>query len=253
MITSDGVSLGLVATGPEDGPPLVLVHGGATAHQCFEPVAPLLAEHRRVVAYDRRGRGLSGDAASYDVGREAQDLVELARSFDGPVDVFGYSYGGMIALLALGIDAAAFRRVVVYEPPFAVPGMPPDGLVDDVAALLDKGDVDEALRQFVTRTFHLPMTVVEAMEAHPLWQVSVDTEPTLLREFAAVASTPVPTSLPSSVPVRVLVAAEGGNPAFREIASSLPGADVVPVGGLPHFAIPTDTTTVASAVLSFLG
>jgi pimeloyl-ACP methyl ester carboxylesterase len=253
--TSDGVELGLVRTGPAELPPLVLVHGTATAYQCFDPIVPALAEAKHVVALDRRGRGLSGDGtASYDVAREVQDVIEVARFVggDAPVDVFGYSYGGMLTLLAIGVDAAAFRRVVVYEPPFAVADLTLDGMAADVEALLDKGDVNEALRQFVCRTFHLPMAVVDVMADHPMWQVSLATEPTLMREFAAVASTPVPNSLPSSVPVRVLVAAEGGNPAFQDIASSLPGADIVPVGGIPHFAIPTDTATVASAVVSFL-
>jgi hypothetical protein len=55
------------------------------------------------------------------------------------------------------------------------------------------------------------------------------------------------------VPVRVLVGEHEGNPAFRDIASRLPVDDVVYVGGLPHFAVPTDTDAVVTALLEFFG
>jgi pimeloyl-ACP methyl ester carboxylesterase len=263
VITSDGVELGLVESGPEPGstqapnglPPLVLVHGGATTHQCFDAIVPALAERRRVVAYDRRGRGLSGDGTEpYRVRREVQDLVEVAAAVGGgePVDVFGYSYGGMLALLALASGhAQSFRRVAVYEPPFDVPGMPAEGMDEQMVALVEEGRVEEGLRNFVTQTFFLPDEVVDLMEQHPGWQVSVAAASTLRREHEIISSTPPPRSLPEGVPVRVLVGEEGGNPAFRDIASRLPVDDVVYVGGLPHFAIPTDTYNVVKALSDF--
>ena len=260
--TTDGVELGLVRWGPDPAesgtPPLLLVHGGVTAYQCFEPIVPALSADRHVVAYDRRGRGISGDGAgSYSLDREVDDLIEVARFVGGglgqPVDVLGYSYGGMIALHALESDA--LRKLVVYEPPFVVPGIPADG-TDELLAVLEKGDIDQALRLFLARTFHLPGAVVDAMERHPMWQVSRDTAPTIEREFDALEKTVIPTAARADLPVLVLVAAEGGNPAFRDIAArleqSLPDVTVAHVGGIPHFAIATDTATFVGHVQSFV-
>lgn len=259
VTTSDGVELGYAEAGPGPSsnglPPLVLVHGGATDHQAFEPLMPALADGRRVVAYDRRGRGLSGDGAGpYRVNDEIQDLIEVAGAIGGgaPVDVFGHAYGGLIALLALaGGHTEFFRRVAVYEPPFDVPGMPAEGMEERMLSLVDEGRIDEGLRVFITESFFLPHDIVDLMMEHPRWRVSHRAAPTLRREFEIISSTPPPRSLPESVPVRVLVGEHEGNPAFRDIASRLPVDDVVYVGGLPHFAMATDTDTVVKALSDF--
>jgi pimeloyl-ACP methyl ester carboxylesterase len=79
-----------------------------------------LAGHRRVTVMDRRGRGSSGEADTYELSSEYADVAAvaaaLAREQGGPVDVVGHSIG---AICVLGADAgtAPFRRVVLYEPP----------------------------------------------------------------------------------------------------------------------------------------
>lgn len=250
VAADDGVELGLVVDGPADAPPLVLVHGGLTDHRCFDPVVPGLAAARRVVRYDRRGRGLSSDADDYSLRREWHDLAEVCRHVAGrePVDVFAYSYGAMLTLagLASGELVGVLRSVVAYEPPFDVPGL----LADGVEELYEAGQVDEALRRFMAGTFHLPPPVVSAMEGHPLWEVSRQAADTLPREFAAVRDTPVParSAFPADVPVRVIVQGEGGNPAFRQVAETVTD-DIVHVSGIPHFALATDPETVVAAVL----
>lgn len=144
-----------------------------------------------------------------------------------------------------------FRRVAVYEPPFDVPGMPAEGMDERMLTLVEDGRIDEGLRVFVTQTFFLPDAVVDLFEQHPAWQVSRAAAPTLRREYETISSTPPPRSLPEDVPVRVLVGEHEGNPAFRDIAFRLPVDDVVYVGGLPHFAMPTDTDNVVKALVDF--
>jgi len=53
---------------------------------------------------DRRGRGTSGDAESYDLSQEYQDIEAVAASMakHGPVDVFAYNIS---ATCALGVAA----------------------------------------------------------------------------------------------------------------------------------------------------
>jgi pimeloyl-ACP methyl ester carboxylesterase len=267
FVTTDGVELGYVrqgqgqGQGQGSGPPLVLVHGGATDKGCFDPIAPLLAERHEVVAYDRRGRGTSGDGhAGYEIQRELLDLAEFAAFVGGgePVDVFGYSFGGLIAVALAAAPGASrtIRRLAVYEPPFRVPGMLPEGLRAEAASL---GDPDEILRRFITRTFLLPDTVVDAMQRHPAWESSRQAVPTLDREFDVVETLAPPDKLDPAIPVLHLLGHPdcGGNPAFAAVAQRISAASdnvrIEYVSGLPHFAIATDAAHMADLIEQFLG
>jgi hypothetical protein len=57
-------------------------------------------------------------------------------------------------------------------------------------------------------------------------------------------------------PVRYLVAEDGGNPAFHQIADlvrrTIPGADVATVPGLPHFAMATEPATFVARAMEHL-
>lgn len=239
VTTTDGVSLGYVRRG--SGPMLVLVHGGATDHRCFEPLIGSLAVRHETIAYDRRGRGTSGGGPTTSLDREAQDLVELVAHLGGPVDVLGYSYGGLVSLHALAHHGLQVGRAVVYEPPMAVEGMFPGSLADDIRRLVAAGQYNEAGRRFVRDTFLLSEATVERMRSTPLWQAVIDAGPTLPGELDNLLAVRPEDYAGVDVPVRVLAQREGGNPAFRAIAervvAALPDAEAVPVDGVPHFAM----------------
>lgn len=254
FISSDGVGIGYRQLG--SGPPLVLVHGGLTDHRCFTPILDELAQHFTVTMYDRRGRGLSGTGADHSLNREAADFVEaVTLAGDGdPVSVIGYSYGATCALHAVTTRPTPVRALVAYEAPFPVPGvMPAD---DEVLALIRADRRDEAVRLFVTSTFGLSPNAVQAMAAHPMWQVSLAAAAALPGEAEGLRSARLePPGIPVP-PIRYLVAERGGNPAFREIAElvakTLPGADIATVPGLPHFAISTNPTEFVTRALEHL-
>jgi pimeloyl-ACP methyl ester carboxylesterase len=253
--TSDGVDLAYERDGA--GPLLVLAHGGATDRRCFEPVLDRFAEGFAVVAYDRRGHGDSGDgdATTYSLEREAGDLRELVAHLDegDGACVVAYSFGALVALHAAAGRRAPIHALVAYEPPFGVPGMLPAD--DEVLRLVAEGRHDEAARTFVATTFHLSATAVDAMTRHPMWDVTVALMPTLPREAPVLAATPV-RPLGAMPPTRVLLAAEGGNPAFRAIAAELreviDDCDVATVPGLPHFAIATAPDAFVAAAVEHL-
>jgi pimeloyl-ACP methyl ester carboxylesterase len=213
----------------------------------------LLTPHYTVTAYDRRGRGMSGDGPDYSLDREADDFVEAATFAGGgePVDVIGYSYGALTALHAITTRPAPVRALVAYEAPLGVPGMIP--AADEIVALVDAGRYDEANRLFVASTFHLGDHVVEVMTAHPMWQVTIAATPTVPREQAAALEARLDPPTGPVPPVRYLVAAEGGNPAFRDVAAlvarTIPGADVATVPGLPHFAMATEPAAFVARAL----
>jgi alpha-beta hydrolase superfamily lysophospholipase len=80
------------------GPPSVLVHATAADHGRWRPVSPALEERFSVYAIDRRGRGGSGDAEDYSVEKEFEDVAAVVDSLGKPVNLLGYSYGGLLAL-----------------------------------------------------------------------------------------------------------------------------------------------------------
>jgi len=82
-----------------DGPPVLLVHGAGGNLEHWSAFAPLLAERHRVVAFDLRGHGRSGDAPWTWAGA-LDDLAAVcsALDLDRPA-VVGASLGGMLAAL----------------------------------------------------------------------------------------------------------------------------------------------------------
>jgi pimeloyl-ACP methyl ester carboxylesterase len=199
---------------------------------------------------------MSTDGGEYSLDREAADFVEAAwHAGDGePVSVIAYSYGATAALHAITTRPVPVRALVAYEAPFGVPGMLP--AMDDIDALVTEERHDEAVRLFVAATFRLSDRVVDAMAAHPMWQVSLATVSRLPREGAAIRTARLEPPTAPVPPVRYLVAEDGGNPAFRQIADlvrrTIPGADVATVPGLPHFAMATEPATFVTRAMEHL-
>lgn len=98
----DGEKLQVFEQGDPQAPIIYLVHGMVTTHNFFQDIAGRLAAHYRVVSYDQRSHGQSGD-------REAKNntLAQLGRDFsavirhvqgDNPTEkayMLGHSMGGM--------------------------------------------------------------------------------------------------------------------------------------------------------------
>ena len=131
---------------------MILV-GGAFSYRRYKSslqLVELLAPRFTVVNYDRRGRGDSGDAATYAVEREVEDLAALVEATGGAADVFGMSSGGVLALRAAAAGVP-FRRAVVYQPPFTVDAsghLPPadfEQRLDELVASGDRGATVELL------------------------------------------------------------------------------------------------------------
>ena len=98
VVSTDGTPIAVWRSG--DGPPLVLVHGATADHSRWAPVLPALQERFTVLAIDRRGRGRSGDAATYAIEREYEDVAAVVEWAGEHVSVLGHSYGGVCALEA---------------------------------------------------------------------------------------------------------------------------------------------------------
>lgn len=104
---ADGTALSLLHGGDPDAEVTVLLaHGYALDHRCWEPIAGLLPTAVefpvRVIAYDHRGHGRSSAATkrTATVERLGDDLAELIDLLvpDGPVVLVGHAMGGLVAL-----------------------------------------------------------------------------------------------------------------------------------------------------------
>src|SRR5262245_25110526 len=145
VTSADGTRIAWSSAGA--GAPLVLVHGTTSDRTIWMMVLAALAARSRVVTYDRRGRGESGDAPAYALEREAEDLAAVVAAVGEPVRLLGHSYGALVSLAALPLLAARVERLVLYEPPYAVPVRP-----DDLARLnaqLAAGDREGILTTFL--------------------------------------------------------------------------------------------------------
>ena len=99
VISKDGTPIGFDQSG--QGPALILVTGAFTTRTDWTSLAAHFAPHFSVFAYDRRGRGESGDTAPYAVKREIEDLDALITEAGGSAFVFGHSSGAALALEAV--------------------------------------------------------------------------------------------------------------------------------------------------------
>ena len=80
-----------------DGPPVVLIHGWPLSSRSWEAqVMPLVEAGYRVISYDRRGFGASGQPwEGYDYDTLAQDLHTLITALElKGATLVGFSMGG---------------------------------------------------------------------------------------------------------------------------------------------------------------
>lgn len=183
----DGTRLAVYEWGKPEGPEVLLVHGFAQCHLCFEPEIRALAGHCRVVAFDFRGHGDSGqpaDPAAYQGGRVwADDLaaVMAAKGLKRPV-VVGWSMGGRVIrqyLINYGDSALGsinfVASQVIEDPRFRGPGAPrplPDQMtlgdeIDAAIAFLNscfgKKPSEAAFRRALGYNMRVPAAVRRAI------------------------------------------------------------------------------------------
>jgi pimeloyl-ACP methyl ester carboxylesterase len=241
------------------GSPVVAVHGSGASGARWAPVADLLGASFSLIALDRRGHGASGDASTYRIEDEFDDLVAFVESLhDEHVDVVAHSYGAVCALGA-ALRGARIRRLVLYEPPLAArPGdYCPPGLVEDMRSALARGDADRAAEEFARRVLDQSADDVAAMRRLSIWAESLLGMPLLLRELEALDRYRLDeTQLKAcAIPVLLMVGSESAPP-YQETANmlhrALPASRVAVLPGQKHGAIGAAPQLFADTVRAFL-
>lgn len=115
----DGATHFLVE-GPDDGTPIVLLHGATVPSWQFDRVTPLLvAAGFRILRFDFYGHGLSSAALpTYTPDlfvRQTLELIEAIR-FPRPAVLVGHSLGAAIASGVAARAPEAFAKVVLNAP-----------------------------------------------------------------------------------------------------------------------------------------
>jgi pimeloyl-ACP methyl ester carboxylesterase len=219
--SKDGTAIAFDRSG--DGPSIILVGGAMSTRSASVPLAALLAPHFTVFAYDRRGRGDSGDTAPYAVEREVDDLAALISEAGGSAFVFGHSSGAALALEAA--RGLAITKLALYEPPFIVddsrPPLPGD-YVTQLNELIAAGRRGDAVAYFMTTGVGVPGDMVAQMHHDPMWPALEDVAHTLPYDGTIMGDTmrgnPLPLKRWASVTVPTLVMDGGESPAWQRTA-----------------------------------
>lgn len=260
--SADGTRIAYQRSG--DGPPLVLVHGTADDHSRWARLLPEFAETFTVYAVDRRGRGASGagDATTYAIEREFEDLVAVVEATGEPAHLLGHSYGALCALEA-SLLTDKLRKLVLYEPPIPIPPGSAGSLItspETVAQMetqLAAGDLEGVLLTFAREIAKVPEDVIAFLRTLPEWQTGVDAAPTIVAEVRAVEhyvfdpvrfrSLTAPTLLlkGSESPPYLLAATEA-------VAAALPNCRLTTFSGQGHLAMDTAPELFLREVMQFL-
>jgi pimeloyl-ACP methyl ester carboxylesterase len=248
---------------PDPGKPtLLLVHGATADHTAFRSVGPALAEHRPVVAIDRRGRGASGDHLPYAIEREYEDVAAvvgwLSAATNRPVDVAGHSFGGRCGLGAARLTNN-LRRLVVYEGAPAPRGraFQDPGLLARLDSLAARGDLDGVLATFMREVVGLSAAELEAYRRAPTWPLRAAAAPTAIRELRAESGRDAGAEHLTEIRIPVLQLVGGDSPDIftagsRELDALLPDGRLVSLPGQKHAAHHTNPAGFVAAIEGFL-
>jgi len=266
VISKDGTPIAFDQSG--QGPALILVAGATATRLAEASLAAALAPDFTVFAYDRRGRGNSGDTPPYAVEREVEDLDALIIEAGGSAFVFGHSSGAVLALEGARLLPTRIRKLALYEPPFIIDDSRPPAPRDyapHLKELVASGRRGEAVEYFMTEV-GASADMVAQMRQSPMWPGLEEVAPTLAYDVTIMGDTQRgdPSPLRKWAAVRVPTLVMDGTVflgraehhvflrhAAQELASIMPDAQYRTLQGQDHG--PADEVLVPALKAFFLG
>ena len=256
VTSRDGTKIAYQRSG--SGPSLILVHGiGAANPTAWTGVFPILEKNFTVFALDRRGRGESGDGASYAIAREYEDISAVAAAAGEPVNILGHSFGGLLALEAARL-MPKFRKLILYEGA-PVPGTPtfPEGIIDRLQAILDVGDREDVVTTFYREVVGMNPDEIALMRSSSAWQERLASAHTLPREMMALKGYQFDPDRFRDLNTPTLLLYGGNSQQFIKAAAetvdkALPNSRIAVFPGQEHIAMYKAPDLFLHEVLSFL-
>ena len=221
------------------GQPVILLHGGLGNSDYWGDLIPALAPHYRVIVMDSRGHGRSTrDAQPYGYDLMASDVVGLMDYLKlGKADIVGWSDGAIIGLDIAMKHPDRIGRLFAFAANSTVDGLKADVLKNPTfAAYVERAGEEYRKNSPTPDEYEAFLNQIGAMWAsQPNW-----TEPDLAR-----IRTPV-----------LIVDGEHDEAIRREhtemLAKEVPGAQLLILPGVSHFAMLQNAGEFNAAVLKFL-
>ncbi len=221
------------------GPVVIMLHGGLANSAYWGGQVPALAKDHRVILIDSRGHGRSSrDARPYTYELMASDVVGVmdALKIDRAA-VVGWSDGAIIGLVMAMKYPERLTRVFAFAA-----NMDPSGVKPDMLSTPTFGG-------FATRGAAEYAAVSPTPNDYPAFRAAIekmwDTEPNYTAADLGKIATPV-----------AIADGDHDEAIKREhteyLARSIPGARLVVLPGLSHFAMIQDPAAFNSVLLSFL-
>jgi pimeloyl-ACP methyl ester carboxylesterase len=221
VTSKDGTVIAFEKSGK--GPAVLLVDGtmGYRGYLGSRPLAAELSKSFTVITYDRRGRGESTDTQPYSVEREIEDIETLIDEVGGPVYLYGFSSGSVLALKAASRLGDKIAKLALFEPPlnsndyeakqeFAV-------YSKRIAELLQANQRGDAVAAFLADM--IPAEVLESMRQSPEWPVMEAVAPTIAYDNAVMGDGSLPIEDAKAATMPTLVLDGGASPDFKHEAA----------------------------------
>jgi len=252
------------------GQPVLLIHGYPLDGRSWEKqTAALLDAGYRVIAYDRRGFGLSSKpTVGYDYDTFAADLNTVIETLDlNDVALVGFSMGTGEVGRYLGtygskrIAKAAF--LASLEPFLLHTDDNPTGVPSDVFEGIEKTATEDRyawFKDFYSNFYNLDENLgsrISQAVVDASWNVAIGSAPiaaagvvqSWLTDFRAdIEKVDVPSLILHGTADRILPI----DATAREFTKRLPDAEYVEIEGAPHGLLWTHAAEVNAALLGFL-
>ena len=256
ILSTDNTAIAYQKTGV--GAPLIMVHGTNGSHAHWSLCLAQLNQHFTVYAMERRGHGQSGDTSEYCIEREYEDIATLAASINGPVDIFGHSFGAA-CVLGAARQIPNLRRMILYEPPMLQEQQSPQRalLLDRMEQLLADGKREEVVITLLRDMLNVPQPMLDRIKTMPNWASQAEAAHTIPRELRQSHCYAPDLSALKQVIVPTLFLLGSDSPSFfrqttEALSAHLPNSQIVILPGQQHSAMLTAPELFANEIIRFL-
>lgn len=239
IITGDGASITVDVYGDAGSPGLLVLPGVMSDAWGWRHVARATTTWPSVAIVNRRGRAPSGPLGDdYSIRTEVEDLKAVIEQLGEPSDLFGWSYGGLVALLLA--SERPVDHVIAYEP--VAPGFGADAL-PALREADETGDRDRSVEIVNRQISGFSAEYVEALRSdRGAWDMLCRLSEPLHAELRALSRAEVPKAFGSHAGRVDLIIGEDNigvapyGTSFEQVRARIPRAGVHRLPGQGHLA-----------------